>query len=67
MKRPDSKKGSRLILLGVGTWFSAMVLSGLFLGYWVDVWLDSRPVFMLLFALLGFVGGTLRVHKLLVR
>ena len=60
------KKSPRLILLGVGTILSSMVLSGFLLGYWVDGWLDTKPVFMLLFAGLGFVGGAIRVCKLLV-
>lgn len=60
------KKSPRLILLGVGTILSSMVLSGFLLGYWVDGWLDTKPIFMLLFAGLGFVGGAIRVCKLLV-
>ena len=59
------KKSPRFILLGVGTILSSMVLSGFLLGYWVDAWLDTRPVFMLLFAGLGFVGAAIRVCKLL--
>ncbi|MBC6414253.1 MAG: AtpZ/AtpI family protein [Chromatiales bacterium] len=59
-------KSPRLFLIGVGTILSSMVLGGFLLGYWVDGWLDTKPVFMLLFAGLGFVGGTIRVYKLLV-
>ena len=59
-------KSPRYILIGVGTILSSMVLSGFLLGYLVDSWLETRPVFMLLFAALGFVGGTIRVYKLLV-
>ena len=61
-----SKKSPRLILLGVGTILTSMVLSGFLLGYWVDSWLDTKPVFMLLFAGLGFVGAAIRLCKLLV-
>ena len=52
-------------LIGVGTILASMVLSGFILGYWADVWLDTGPLFMLLFAGLGFVGGILKIHKLL--
>jgi len=41
-------------------------LSGLLLGYWTDAWLDTRPLFMLLFAGLGLIGGLMKVHRLLV-
>lgn len=60
------KKSPRFILLGVGSLLSSMVLGGFLLGYWVDGWLDTKPIFMLLFAGLGFVGGAIRVRKLLI-
>ncbi len=60
-----SRPARGLGLIGVGTILASMVLSGFILGYWADVWLDTRPLFMLLFASLGFVGGILKIHKLL--
>jgi len=42
-----------------------MVLAGFLLGYVLDVWLDTRPVFMVLLCGLGFIGGILKVYKLL--
>ena len=68
MSKPTqvSKKSPRFILIGVGTILASMVLSGFLLGYWVDNWLDTNPIFMLLFAGLGFVGGAIRVYKLLI-
>ena len=56
---------SGLGLIGVGAIFASMVLSGFLLGYWTDIWLDTRPVFMLIFAGLGLIGGLLKVYKLL--
>lgn len=53
-------------LIGVGAILASMVLSGFLLGYWTDAWLDTRPLFMLLFAGLGLIGGILKVHKLLI-
>ena len=61
----SQKRVSRIALVGVGTVFASMILSGLLLGYLLDGWLDTRPIFMLIFAILGFVGGVLKVHKLL--
>jgi ATP synthase protein I len=63
------KKSARAtpILIGVGTMLTSMLASGFLLGYFVDVWLDSLPIFMLLFGGLGFVGGLLKVCKILSR
>lgn len=44
-----------------------MVLAGLMLGYGLDVWLDTLPLFMFILGCLGFVGGLLKVYKLLSR
>lgn len=54
-----------LMLIGVGTILSSMVIAGFLLGYAVDKWLDSQPIFILLFGGLGFVGGILKVYTLL--
>lgn len=54
-----------LLLIGAGTMLTSMVVSGFVLGYLTDRWLDSLPLFMLLFGGLGFVGGILKVYKLL--
>jgi ATP synthase protein I len=60
-------KGAGLLLVGVGTILTSMIVAGFLLGYAVDSWLDSRPIFMLVFAGLGAVGGFLKVYKLLSR
>ena len=67
MTNPAGGKPSKMILIGVGTMFASTIISGLFLGYWVDVWLETAPLFMLIFALLGLIGGTLKVYKLLIQ
>lgn len=57
------KKSAGLALIGVGTMLTSMVISGFILGYATDAWLETRPVFMLLFGGLGFVGGMLKVYR----
>ena len=64
MRQPG---GAGLVLIGVGTILTSMILAGFVLGYLVDKWLDSQPMFMLVFAGLGAVGGFLKVYKLLSR
>ena len=58
-------KGPGLLLISVGTMLSSMVIAGFLLGYGLDVWLDTKPIFMLIFGVMGFVGGILKVYKLL--
>jgi len=60
-------KSAGWLLVGVGTQLSAMVVTGFMLGYGADYLLDTRPVFMLIFGVLGFVGGVLKALKLLIR
>lgn len=60
------KKNRSLLLVGVGSMLTSIVVSGFLLGYAVDVWIDTRPIFMLLLGGLGFVGGFLKVYKLLI-
>lgn len=64
MEKPQTKG---LLLIGVGTMLTSMVVAGFLLGYAVDTWMDSRPVFMLLLGGLGLIGGFLKVYKLLIR
>lgn len=64
MEKPQTKG---LLLIGVGTMLTSMVVAGFLLGYAVDTWADSRPVFMVLLGGLGLVGGFLKVYKLLIR
>ncbi|MGD9887695.1 MAG: AtpZ/AtpI family protein [Halothiobacillaceae bacterium] len=52
-------------MVSAGNIFASMVISGLVLGYLVDSWLDTRPIFMLSLGALGLVGGFQRVHKML--
>ena len=63
--RAGKSKGPGLLLISVGTVLSSMVLAGFLLGYGLDVWLDTKPVMMLILGALGFVGGILKVYRLL--
>ena len=58
-------KGTGLLLIGVGTMLTSMVVAGFLIGYWVDLWFQTQPIFLLLLGVLGFVGGILKVYKLL--
>ncbi|MBI1195609.1 MAG: hypothetical protein GC138_07175 [Gammaproteobacteria bacterium] len=57
----------KLVFIGVGTMLTSMIISGFLLGYFTDMWLDTRPFFMLVFGCLGMIGGFLKVYRLLSR
>ena len=65
-KPPRQSTPGGWALIGVGTMLASMVLSGFLLGYWMDSWFDTNPVFMLVFGGLGLAGGILKVHRLLL-
>ncbi|VAW87064.1 hypothetical protein MNBD_GAMMA18-1840 [hydrothermal vent metagenome] len=61
----EKEKKLNLLLLGVGQMLTSMVIAGLILGFFVDWWFGTTPIFLFLFCVLGFVGGMLKVYKLL--
>lgn len=61
----QKQSGAGWLLIGVGTNLTAMVVTGFALGYFVDSWLGSKPIFMVILGCLGFVGGVIRAHTLL--
>ena len=58
-------KGPSLLLISVGTILTSMIAAGFLLGYGVDVLLETQPIFLLSFGILGFIGGILKVYKML--
>lgn len=58
-------KGPGLLLIGVGSMLTSMVVAGFLLGYVTDRWLNTQPIFLVSFGILGFVGGILKVYRIL--
>jgi len=58
-------KGPGLLLIGVGTILTSMIAAGFILGYAIDVWLGTLPIFLLALGLLGLIGGILKVYRIL--
>lgn len=52
------------LLLSAGSIFTSMLIAGFIVGYVIDQLFDTTPIFMLCCAVLGFVGGLQKVHKL---
>ena len=64
-KKLNNTKGPGLLLISVGTMLTSMIVAGFLLGYGLDVWLDTKPIFMLILGVMGFIGGILKVYRLL--
>lgn len=56
-----------MLLAGMGTHLAAMVIVGFALGFGLDYLIDTAPIFMMIFGILGFVGGILRAIEMLSR
>ncbi len=54
-----------LLLIGVGQVLTSMIVSGFLLGYLLDLYFETRPIFLLILGGLGFIGGFLKVYRLL--
>ena len=61
----NKRKGPGLLLISVGTILTSMVVAGFILGYAIDVWLGTQPIFFLILGLLGLIGGILKVYRIL--
>lgn len=47
--------------------FAAGFFVSIFLGYWIDVWLDSKPLFFLVFFFVGLCVGAWNIYKMIKR
>lgn len=55
------------LLLSAGSIFTSMLIAGFLVGYALDELFDTKPIFLLSCAVLGFIGGIQKVHKLTSR
>ncbi|MBE0493496.1 MAG: hypothetical protein IBX48_04065 [Thiomicrospira sp.] len=59
------KVGMNFLLIGSGQMFTSMVIAGFIVGFAIDYLLETTPIFMMLCGLLGLIGGSQKVHRLL--
>jgi len=52
--------------LRVGTEIVASTMVGLGIGYYLDHWLDTRPLMLILFAVFGLAAGFINLYHLMV-
>lgn len=49
--------------LRAGTDLVAALAVGIFLGYWTDRWLDTKPWGIIFFVFIGFAAGFLNIYR----
>lgn len=71
VEQPDNKPESKHAIHGelggafsLGVSFLANVLVGMAMGYGLDVWLETKPLFLLIFLFLGFAAGMRTIIKM---
>lgn len=47
----------------VGVELVSAIGVGTFIGYWIDQWLDSGPIAMIVFFFVGFAAGFMNIYK----
>jgi len=52
--------------LRVGAEIVASTMIGLSIGYGLDHWLSTRPLFLILFAIFGLAAGFLNLYQIMV-
>jgi ATP synthase protein I len=54
---------STALVMQVGLTMAGSILFCLAIGYYLDKWLGTRPLFIIIFILLGIVGGGVTVYR----
>lgn len=52
--------------LRVGTEMVASTMIGLGTGFFIDRWLDTRPIFLIIFAIFGLAASFINLYQLMV-
>lgn len=55
--------GSVILVSQLGLTMVGSILLGLLIGFYLDKWLDTKPVFIIIFILLGVVGGGYQAYR----
>ncbi len=66
-KGEDDEQASGFGPTRVSLEFVSPVLVGAFLGYWLDKWFTTTPIFFITGMLLGVLAGGMSVYRLAVR
>jgi ATP synthase protein I len=61
VKQPVSPQTNKAIK--AATDFVAALVVGVFLGYWIDRWLHTTPIGIIIFLFLGFGAGFMNLYR----
>lgn len=61
---PDEPDNASNVAFRMGVDLVAGTGVGAFMGYWVDIWFDTKPLFLIVLLILGFVTGVRNVVRL---
>jgi ATP synthase protein I len=64
-KKP--KPGFNFLMMGSGQMFTAMIISGFIVGYFIDYLLGTTPILMMICGVLGMIGGVQKVQHMVNR
>ena len=59
----DEDRESMSVGLRAGAELVTSILAGGFIGYWLDVWLETKPIFLIAMLLLGVITGFVNVWR----
>jgi len=54
---------STALVMQVGLTMAGSILFCLVIGYYLDKWLSTKPIFIIVFILLGIAGGGVTVYR----
>jgi ATP synthase protein I len=64
---PDKPDNASNVAFRMGVDLVAGTGVGAFMGYWFDIWFDTKPLFLIALLILGFVAGVRNVVRLAQR
>ena len=62
-ERQQADKTGLSFAVRVGTEFVAALLIGVGIGYFLDDWLNTKPIFLIIFFLFGAAAGFMNVYR----
>ncbi|MBF6058795.1 MULTISPECIES: AtpZ/AtpI family protein [Thiomicrorhabdus] len=62
--RKETPPALNFLLMGAGSIFTSMLIAGFLVGYMLDQIFETTPIMLMVCAVLGFIGGIQKVHKL---
>lgn len=62
-ERQEADRSGLSFAMRIGTEFVAALLIGVGIGYILDDWLDTKPIFLIIFFLFGSASGFMNVYR----